>query len=106
MLRAHRAGAKLQKLFPAPGGGPQYVRAMLGPLPFLRIVPTNGVDESNVADWLAAGVFAVGFVATLFIPDEIKRGNFDRIEEMAKISLQAAQTATRPERGNPFDPFA
>jgi len=106
MLRAHRAGAKLQKLFPAPGGGPQYVRAMLGPLPFLRIVPTNGVDETNVGDWLAAGVFAVGFVATLFLPDEIKRGNFDRIEEMAKISLQAAQTAPRPQRSNPFDPFA
>jgi 2-keto-3-deoxy-6-phosphogluconate aldolase len=82
------------------------VAAMLGPLPFLRIVPTNGVDESNVADWLSAGVFAVGFVATLFIPDEIKRGNFDRIEEMATISLNAAQTAPRPERGNPFDPFA
>ena len=78
---------------------------MLGPLPFLRIVPTNGVDENNVSDWLAAGVFAVGFVATLFIPGEIKRGNFDGIEEMAKLSLQAAHSTPRPERGNPFDPF-
>jgi len=106
MLTAHRAGAQLQKLFPAPGVGPQYVRAMLGPLPFLRIVPTNGVDENNVGDWLAAGVFGVGFVATLFIPDEIKRGNFDKIEEMARISLRAAQSAPRPDRGEPFDPFA
>jgi Entner-Doudoroff aldolase len=106
MLRAHRAGAQLQKLFPAPGTGPDYVRSLLGPLPYLRIVPTNGVDEGNVPDWLAAGCFAVGFVATLFIPDEIKRGNFDRIEEMARISLQATRDAPRPERGNPYDPFA
>jgi Entner-Doudoroff aldolase len=106
MLIAHRAGAQLQKLFPAPGTGPAYVRAMLGPLPFLRIVPTNGVDENNVAEWLAAGVFAVGFAATLFIPDEIRRGNFDKIEEMARLSLAAVQGAPRPDRGDPFDPFA
>jgi len=41
MLAAHRAGAPLQKLFPAPGIGPAYVRACLGPLPFLRLVPTT-----------------------------------------------------------------
>ena len=43
MWRAHRAGAPLQKLFPAPGTGPAFVRACMGPMPFLRIVPTNGV---------------------------------------------------------------
>ena len=42
MLAAHRAGAPLQKLFPAPGIGPAYVKACLDPMPFLRIVPTHG----------------------------------------------------------------
>ena len=46
MLRAHRAGAPLVKLFPVPAGGSQWVRSLLGPLPFLKVVPTNGVDES------------------------------------------------------------
>ena len=41
MLRAHRAGAQLQKLFPAPTPGPAFVKSILGPMPFLRIVPTN-----------------------------------------------------------------
>ncbi len=52
MRSAHQAGAALQKLFPAPGLGPAYVRACLGPMPFLRIVPTSGVDEGNARAWL------------------------------------------------------
>src|SRR5438105_2249196 len=39
MLAAHRAGADLVKLFPAPASVPEYVRAVLGPLPFLKIFP-------------------------------------------------------------------
>ncbi|MCH9650398.1 MAG: bifunctional 4-hydroxy-2-oxoglutarate aldolase/2-dehydro-3-deoxy-phosphogluconate aldolase [Deltaproteobacteria bacterium] len=87
MNAAHRAGAQLQKLFPTPGLGPSYVKACLGPLPFLRIVPTNGVDEENALEWLEAGAFALGFVATLFSPQDLQRRNFDAIEERARRIL-------------------
>lgn len=90
MLAAHRAGAPLQKLFPAPGAGPAYVRACLGPLPFLRIVPTHGVDASNARAWLSAGAFAVGFTHALFDADDLQAGRFDRIEERARALLAAA----------------
>jgi len=89
MFLAHRLGAQLQKLFPAPGLGPEYVRACLGPLPFLRIVPTNGVDETNAAAWIAAGAHAVGLVACLFDADEIRAGRFDLIEERGRALLGA-----------------
>ncbi|MHC4128718.1 MAG: bifunctional 4-hydroxy-2-oxoglutarate aldolase/2-dehydro-3-deoxy-phosphogluconate aldolase [Planctomycetota bacterium] len=89
MLRAHRAGAQLQKLFPAPGIGPEYVHACLGPMPFLRIVPTSGVDEVNAAAYLAAGSFAVGFVAPLFDPDDMAAGRLDRIEQRGRALLAA-----------------
>ncbi|MDX1389134.1 MAG: bifunctional 4-hydroxy-2-oxoglutarate aldolase/2-dehydro-3-deoxy-phosphogluconate aldolase [Acidobacteriota bacterium] len=87
MLAAYRAGAPLQKLFPAPGIGPDYVRACLGPMPFLRIVPTSGVDAANAAAWLRAGAWAVGFVASLFAPDDLRDGNFDAIESRARVLL-------------------
>jgi 2-dehydro-3-deoxyphosphogluconate aldolase / (4S)-4-hydroxy-2-oxoglutarate aldolase len=87
MLLAHRYGAQLQKLFPAPGEGPAFVKACLGPLPFLRIVPTHGVDEENVLEWMEAGAFAVGFVASLFWPDDLAAGRFDQIEERARRIL-------------------
>ncbi len=89
MLRAHRAGGQLQKLFPAPGLGAPYVKACLGPMPFLKIVPTNGVDATNVAEYLAAGAFAIGFVAPLFDAAEMAAGEFGRIEERASGLIAA-----------------
>jgi len=91
MLAAHRAGAPLQKLFPAPGIGPAYVRACLGPLPFLRIVPTHGVDAANARAWLDAGAHAVGFTQSLFDAADIQAGRFDRIEERARALLAAVR---------------
>lgn len=91
MLRAHRAGAQLCKLFPAPAGGPAWVRSVLGPMPQLKIVPTNGVDERNAEDWIAAGAFAVGFVNTLFEPADIAADRWDAIEARARRCLAAAR---------------
>lgn len=89
MLRAHRAGAPLQKLFPAPGIGPAYVKACLGPLPFLRLVPTHGVDATNARAYLDAGAFALGFVAPLFDPDDLENERYDAIEQRARTLLRA-----------------
>lgn len=94
MLRAHRAGAQLCKLFPAPAGGPVWVRSILGPMPYLKIVPTNGVDHHNAADWVAAGVFAVGFVAPLFPADDLDAGRWDAIEERARKCISAVRGLT------------
>ena len=89
MLRAHRAGASLCKLFPAPAGGPEWVRSVLGPMPYLKIVPTNGVDEHNVRDWLDAGAYAAGFVAPLFVAGDIAQGRWAEIEARAARCLAA-----------------
>ncbi|MEM7482078.1 MAG: 2-dehydro-3-deoxyphosphogluconate aldolase [Acidobacteriota bacterium] len=87
MLRAHRAGAQLVKLFPCPAGGPVWLRSVLGPLPFLKVVPTNGVDAGNFRQWLDAGAWGAGFVTSLFDPEDLRTGAFDRIEERARQIL-------------------
>ncbi len=87
MLRAWRAGAQIQKLFPAPGTGPDYVKACLGPMPFLRLVPTSGIDESNAARYLAAGAFAVGFTNTLFDAGDLAAGRYEAVERRARRLL-------------------
>jgi len=89
LWNAHRAGAALQKLFPAPAGGPAWLRAVLAPMPFLRVIPTNGVEVDNAADWLAAGAFAVGCVRSLFPPDELAARAWDGIEARARALLAA-----------------
>ncbi len=94
MLRAHRAGAQLCKLFPSPNGGPDWVRAVLGPMPWLKIVPTNGVDQHNAGAWIAAGAYAAGFVTPLFVPADIAAGRWDAIEERAAQCIAAVRAST------------
>jgi Entner-Doudoroff aldolase len=91
MLRAHRAGAQLCKLFPSPAGGPDWVRSVLGPMPWLKIVPTNGVDHHNVGDWIAAGAYAAGFVAPLFVAADVAAGRWDAIEQRARQCVSAVR---------------
>ena len=65
ILAAWRAGAALVKLFPAAAVGPGFVRDVLAPLPFLRIVPSGGVTLDSVGDWIRAGVAAVSLGSAL-----------------------------------------
>lgn len=87
MLLAHRSGAPLCKLFPAPAGGPAWVRSVLGPMSFLKIVPTNGVDADNAGDWIEAGAWAVGFVAPLFESLDLEARRWDAVEDRARACL-------------------
>lgn len=87
MGRAHALGAPLVKLFPAPGIGSAFVRAVLGPMPFLKIVPTAGVDETNATEFLEAGAYGIGFVASLFDPGDIEREDYDAIRARAERIL-------------------
>lgn len=96
-LRAHRAGALLQKLFPMPGTGPGYVKSLLAPLPMLRIVPTNGVHENNAQSLLKAGAHAVGFTTALFDPNDLREKRFDMIEQRgAKLLAAVGATSNQP----------
>jgi 2-dehydro-3-deoxyphosphogluconate aldolase / (4S)-4-hydroxy-2-oxoglutarate aldolase len=65
ILHAWRAGASLVKLFPAAAVGPGFVRDLLAPLPFLRIVPSGGVTLDSVGEWIRAGVAAVSLGGAL-----------------------------------------
>lgn len=93
MLLAHRAGAPLQKLFPETATGPAWVKQTLGPLPFLKIVPTSGVTRDNAAEYLRAGAVAVGFVNALFEPADVAAGNWDAIQARAAAMLRAVREA-------------
>jgi 2-dehydro-3-deoxyphosphogluconate aldolase/(4S)-4-hydroxy-2-oxoglutarate aldolase len=70
VLAASEQGAELIKIFPAETGGPAHIRAILAPLPTLRLLPTGGVRPDNVAEWLAAGAAAVGIGSALVGPGD------------------------------------
>jgi len=91
MERAHRLGADFVKLFPAPAGGVSFVRAVRGPQPHLRIFPTAGVDPDNFIDFLDAGCVGVGFVASLFTPDDMAHRRFDAIQQRSLMIFEMFQ---------------
>ena len=88
MVTAHRCGADLVKLFPSPGNVAEYVTSILGPLPFLRIFPTDGVTPENFLEILSAGATGVGFVRSVFDPADLSAGDFAAIERRAASIVQ------------------
>jgi len=53
------------KVFPARALGPRYIADVLAPLPDIPLMPTGGVDEKNLGEWLKAGAVAVGMGGAL-----------------------------------------
>ncbi|MFQ5461114.1 MAG: bifunctional 4-hydroxy-2-oxoglutarate aldolase/2-dehydro-3-deoxy-phosphogluconate aldolase [Phycisphaerae bacterium] len=87
MHRAHTMGADLIKLFPAPFGGVDFVRAVRGPLPHLKLFPTAGVDADNFLAYFDAGCAGAGFVRSLFNLDDLSAGSFDAIRRRAALII-------------------
>lgn len=63
--RATRLGVGTAKVFPASVLGPQWIRALTGPFPDLRMLPTGGVTVSSARDYLDAGAIGVGMGSAL-----------------------------------------
>lgn len=90
---AHEAGADLIKIFPADSVGPAYIRALLAPLPHLRLVPTGGVDQANVRAFFEAGGVAVGVGSSLVSPSILKEAKWSELTRRAKSLLLARHAA-------------
>lgn len=63
--QALAAGADVLKLFPAGVVGPEYLKALRGPLPHALWCPSGGVQLSTLKDWVAAGANMVGAASPL-----------------------------------------
>src|SRR6058998_2843392 len=81
---AHEAGADFVKLFPADTLGPGFVKALLAPLPHLRIVPTGGVDVNNIGDFFRAGCAAVGVGSALVSARILQEAGWSELTKRAR----------------------
>jgi 2-dehydro-3-deoxyphosphogluconate aldolase/(4S)-4-hydroxy-2-oxoglutarate aldolase len=84
ILTAWEAGADIVKVFPAEVLGPAFFKALRGPLPQIRLMPTGGVDLTTAADFLKAGACCLGIGGQLVEPKAIAERNFDRIRSLAR----------------------
>jgi len=87
---AEEFGAEIVKIFPGDSvGGPGFIKAIRGPRPWTRIMPTGGVslDEDNLRGWFSAGAACVGMGSNLVRKDLLQAGNFDAIRENTAAAL-------------------
>ncbi len=84
ILAAWEAGADIVKVFPAAVVGPAFFKAIKGPLPQVRVMPTGGVDLTTAASFLKAGACCLGVGGQLVEPAAIAARNFTRIRELAE----------------------
>src|SRR6516164_6659543 len=84
ILTAWEAGADIVKVFPAEVVGPAFFKALRGPLPQVRLMPTGGVDLTTAAAFLQAGACCLGVGGQLVEPKAVAEGNFDRIRDLAR----------------------
>jgi 2-dehydro-3-deoxyphosphogluconate aldolase/(4S)-4-hydroxy-2-oxoglutarate aldolase len=93
ILAAWEAGADIVKVFPAEVVGPAFFKAMRGPLPQVKLMPTGGVDLNTAGEFLRAGAVCLGVGSQLVDPKAIARQDFDFLRGMAWQFTQAVKMA-------------
>ncbi len=84
VLSAWESGADIVKVFPSEVTGPGYLKALGGPLPQIRLMPTGGVNLDTAADYLRAGAYALGVGGSLVDPRAVAAGELTKIEKLAR----------------------
>ena len=91
VMIAHRAGADFVKLFPAGTMGAAYVKAIKAPISHVDMLVVGGVDEKNIATFLAAGAAGAGIGGNLVNKDWVEAGQFEKITEIARQLVAAVK---------------
>lgn len=93
---AEEMGVEIVKIFPGDTiGGPKFVKSILAPMPWVRIMPTGGVEatQESVQAWFNAGVTAVGIGSNLIRKDWVEAKQWDEISELASNLLSWIRAA-------------
>jgi 2-dehydro-3-deoxyphosphogluconate aldolase/(4S)-4-hydroxy-2-oxoglutarate aldolase len=83
VLQAWETGADIVKIFPADAVGPSYLKALRGPFPQVRVMPTGGVDLSTAEAFLRAGACCLGVGSQLVDPKAVAQKDFGKLTALA-----------------------
>ncbi len=93
IVTAWDAGADIVKIFPASIGGPELIKALRGPLPQIKMIPTGGVDLQTAAAFIQAGSAGIAVGGNLVNKESIQRGQFDKITNLARQYVEIVSQA-------------
>lgn len=92
ILAAWEAGADIVKVFPADVVGPTFFKALRGPLPQIRVMPTGGVDLTTASAFLAAGACCLGVGSQLVDPKLVAVRDFATLRQRASQYVEIVRT--------------
>lgn len=86
---AQEAGCDVCKVFPGDVLGPAFVKGLLAPMPWSKVMVTGGVKPTreNLAAWFSSGAFCVGMGSNLFPKDVVAAGGWSRISGLCRDAL-------------------
>jgi 2-dehydro-3-deoxyphosphogluconate aldolase/(4S)-4-hydroxy-2-oxoglutarate aldolase len=93
VIAAWQAGADIVKIFPSDVHGPKYLKALRGPYPQVRMMPTGGVTLETAADFLKAGACALGIGGSLVEARALADRDLTRIETLSRRFVDAVRQA-------------
>lgn len=96
--RAEEYGVEIIKVFPGGAvGGPGFIKAVRGPMPWTRLLPTGGVNatKESIDAWIKAGACAVGMGSRLIVKSDVDAGEYAAISERVKQCLEWIADARR-----------
>lgn len=94
ILQAYEAGADLIKVFPAHILGPEYFKAVAGPLPHIPLMPTGGIHLGNAKEYIEAGAVAIGLGSTLVAAKQkIDSESLPQLTERARCFVEQVDVA-------------
>ncbi len=95
VFQAWKQGADVVKVFPADVVGPGFLKALRGPLPQVRLLPTGGINLETGPKFLQAGAFALGVGSSLVTAEMVRQRRWDQVEAQARAFVQMVQQARR-----------
>ena len=87
---AEELGCEIVKVFPGSSvGGPDFVKSVLGPCPWTRIMPTGGVEptEESLRKWFGAGIVAAGMGSKLITQELLDAGDYAGISKKVRETV-------------------
>lgn len=93
VVRAWQAGADMVKIFPASIGGPDYFKALRGPLPQVRLLPTGGVNLETAGAFIQAGAALIAVGGELVKKNFLDDGDMAGLTALARRYVDIVRTA-------------
>ena len=93
IVAAWNAGATAVKLFPMSTLGLPYFKEIRAPLDQIRIVPTGGINHSNIAEFVKAGAFGLGMGNSLVDKSAIAAGDYAKLTASAETLMNAVRSS-------------